>query len=190
MSHRTFLAVDLDESLRRMLAGATWKLSAGLGSRDRVNWVAPENLHVTMKFLGDCDGGTLREVCRVACETAAASTPMMLEATGVAFVPSRGPLRMLWAQIADPTGGLAKLAAALDASLADLGFAPEGRAFQAHVTLARIKHVAGDEALRAAGRSLPKPLGAWEATTLTVYTSELTPAGPVYTPTARCPLGG
>ena len=75
MAIRTFLALDLDEPIRRALADAAEDFPAD-GSK--IRWVPPENLHVTVKFLGDVADGAVAEVCAAVREAAGGIAPFPL----------------------------------------------------------------------------------------------------------------
>jgi 2'-5' RNA ligase len=188
MAHRTFLALDLDEAARRRLARLRGELDDG---RSKIGWVSPENLHVTLKFLGDVEDALLADVCRTIQDVAAGIEAFDFDVLGVQAVPDVGNLRMFWAGVLEPTGRLEILAGELESAFAGLGFKREDRAFKPHITLARVKFTRDPRALRAVtGRSAEERFGVCRAECVTVYTSELRKEGPVYTPIAKAPLGG
>ncbi|MCD4824371.1 MAG: RNA 2',3'-cyclic phosphodiesterase [Phycisphaerae bacterium] len=195
MTHRTFIAFDIDDASRRRMA----ELQTRLGKGSKVPplgqaWVQPANLHVTAVFLGDCEDAVLAEVCRLAGEVAARQPGAIeFDVRGVRVIPPRGPLRMFWADVADTTGRLGQLHADLQKALGPLGFPPENRSFHPHITLARIKYVSRQqaEAMRAVADSLAEEFfGRVRLEHLTVYTSRLTREGPVYSVAAKPTLGG
>ena len=188
MALRTFIAMDIDDATRRRLAAVAARAETGPA---RINWVAAANLHVTIKFLGDVDDSAVRDVCDAAADAAGGVEPFDFEVLGLLAVPPRGRLRMVWADVADPTGRLADLAARLEDELAELGYPRERRPFRPHVTLARIRSARDPDRLRAAVAPwADEAFGTPRAEALTVYASELTPRGPLYTPLARPALGG
>ena len=195
MGIRTFLAVELDEAVRARLAEAAAGAEAG---RARVRLVAPENIHVTLNFLGDVEDAQVPAVCRTAERLAAAAEPFEFAVRGLRAVPPRGPvLRMLWAGVDDLSGGLGRLQARLEAALAEMGFAPDRRPFRPHLTLARFKSprgrrapTPGADAIRATfAARREQAFGTVAAEAVTVFSSELSPAGPTYAPLARAGIG-
>jgi 2'-5' RNA ligase len=189
MTHRTFIAVDLDDAVRAELADVRERLEPHFPPDAPARWVDPDNLHLTVKFLGDVDSRELREVCHAVQRLAGPLEPFQMELVGATDLPQRMLDRMLLAEVLEPTGRLAALAEACDDAMASLGFPREHRAFRPHVTLARPKARRG---------RMPRPatqeLAGWEfggtsVDRVTVYTSELTADGPVYTPAATCPFG-
>ncbi len=192
MSYRIFLALDIDESTRRRLGSIQSQLD---DARSRINWVAPRNLHVTLKFLGDVADSLLPELCRAVSAAAGEGESFDFEVRGVRAIPpaprnsGRG-VRMLWAEVIDPTGRLARLFEQLETALHPLGFARENRSFSPHITLARVRFAGDPSALRAAaGELADEHFGRLRAEQLTIYTSQLQKGGPIYTPIANPPLG-
>ena len=185
---RTFLAVDIDEDTRRKLAGLSQRIeTAGA----RVNWVAPENLHVTLNFLGEVGDADLSAVCNAAAEGAGGVQGFEFDVRGVLAVPPRGrQLRMFWAGVEDPDGRMGQLYSRLSAALAELGYPPDSRTFRPHITLARFKSARDPDAVRRAAETFQAEcFGTVRATEVVVYSSQLTPQGPIYAPLSRAVLG-
>jgi 2'-5' RNA ligase len=189
MATRTFLALDIDECIRDRLVEARRRIDEP-GSK--IGWVAPRNLHLTLRFLGHVPDESIADVCARAAHAAANVEPFEFHVRGVITVPPRGnQLKMFWIGVQDPTGRLKELHGELEAALAELGLHQEDRAFNPHITLARIRYAKDPQALReAAGAYAAEDFGTQHAGELIVYGSDLRPDGPVYTPLARAPLGG
>jgi len=187
MAIRTFLALDLDETIRNRIVEAARRI----GDRGaKVKWVEPQNLHVTLKFLGDVQDGMVADVCAAAADAAARVQPFDFQVRGVIAVPPTGQLRMFWVGVEDPTGRTGALHEALDQALGPLGFQPEGRAFKPHVTLGRVRLARDPSALRIAAAPLAgEDFGQQRAEEVVVYSSRLTAQGPVYAPVSRARLG-
>ncbi len=189
MAARIFIAVDLDDAVRDRLAQAVRDLVA---PDSRVRWVARDNMHVTMKFLGDLDDALLADACRAVRDVAAGLAPAEFAVRGVECIPPAGKtLRMFWAGVEDASGALGEAHAAIEPALASMGLAPDERRFRPHVTLGRVKSARSADRLRqAASRWQDEAFGHVRAGEIVVYGSELTPSGPIYTPLTRAPLGG
>ena len=187
MSLRTFLALPLDEEIVERLVDVQRSLaSAGA----RVRWVAGENLHLTIKFLGDVTDEQLGEVCRVAEAVAAQIEPFEFSVASVTSVPPAGAMRMVWVGIDEPTGRLEKLHELLEESYAAMGFGKENRSFRPHLTLGRVKGGQNVRQLRAAVSEIAETdFGITSVNELIVFSSQLTPDGPVYSPLAKAKLG-
>jgi len=187
MATRTFLAVPLDERVVAGLAKAQQVLS---GTGTRMRWVARENLHLTVKFLGDVADADLADVCRVASEIAAEIDPHEFVVRGLTAIPPSGQLRMVWANVVEPTGQLEALASLAEDSYGAMGFKRENRRFRPHLTLGRVKSGHNVAALREAVADFAgTDFGATRAEKLIVFGSRLTPAGPIYTPLATAAVG-
>src|SRR5262249_58718867 len=99
-------------------------------------WVRPENLHLTLKFVGETETGKLRLI-REALSIVHSRTALELKFGGLGFFPDKKRPRVFWVGIDAPLE-LPQLAVAVDAALAGLGFPRETRAFVPHLTLARL----------------------------------------------------
>ena len=188
MAMRTFFALDIDEALRRQLAEVQGRVGAGSA---KINWVRAENLHVTLNFLGDVGDELLADVSGLAARAAAGVEPFEFHVRGVSCVPPRGQVRMIWADVTDPTGRMAALHDAVADCLAGLGFKEEVRRFKGHITLARVKFAPDPRQLRGAVAGLAMgDFPEQSAAELVGYTSRLGLDGPTYTAIIHAPLGG
>ena len=185
---RTFVAVHLDPSTRAALATASAELRAHAGELP-IAWVAPENFHVTVKFLGGIDEARVPAVI-AALHTAATGRPAFdVEIRALGAFPSPTRPRVLWAGVAEGGEPLGALAAAVEDALAPLGFEREARAFAAHVTLARVREPRRAPALAAAlGAAASRRFGRVTIDHLALMRSDLSPRGARYTPLSTVPL--
>jgi 2'-5' RNA ligase len=104
-----------------------------------VKWVRPENIHLSLKFLGDVDEARepeLRDALKRAAGTGPDSRPLTLQITGFGVFPDYHRPRVLWAGVT-PDPGLELLQHGVEQAFAPLGFPKEARTFRPHVTLAR-----------------------------------------------------
>lgn len=181
-SLRLFAALWLPEPLAEAARRRLERLRAGARG---VRWVRPEQLHLTLKFLGETPGDRRPAVEGALAGAAAAGRPIDLRLTSGGVFPSGGPPRVLWLG-AEPAGELAALAGAVDEALAPLGFPPESRPFRPHLTLGRAEPGAVfDRAILA--REMAEPPAV--AGSLALVRSVLGPGGPQYTTIAEWPLG-
>ncbi len=141
---RSFVAVDLAPELRRPLVQLLKKLPRS----QEVRWCTPDQLHVTLKFLGEVDAGRLKQVCEIVARTAGQLEPFAIRLSGLGGFPSRRSPRVAWCGIEDPTGSCARWVGLADPQFAALGFEAETRAFTPHITLGRSKSPAGSAAMR------------------------------------------
>jgi len=134
---RVFVAVFPPLEVRKTaLSGA---LEAVRRSDDKVGWVRPENVHLTLKFLGDIREEALNDLCAALEETCRHHTPFDVGLTGLGAFPSARRARILWAGVGAGSERLCSLATDVDAAFAPLGFEREGRPYVPHLTLGRVR---------------------------------------------------
>lgn len=139
---RLFVAVDLTDPARERV----WRASAPLREESfPVKWVDRERLHLTLKFLGEVDGGRQPELSGALERAVAGFAPLELRLGGVGAFPSLGQPRVLWVGVDGPPD-LVALRDAVEEAAAGLGFERESRAFHAHVTLGRARRGASRRA--------------------------------------------
>jgi 2'-5' RNA ligase len=156
-----------------------------------IAWVAADNLHVTLKFLGEVEDGRVDPVLEALRAAVAASEPFDLDVRGLGAFPSPGRPRVLWAGIDRGAQALAAVAGRVEAALTRLGFAPEGRPFAAHVTLGRVREPRRDPALAAAlVAGARRDFGTVRADCITLVRSQLSPRGARHTVVQACAFGG
>jgi 2'-5' RNA ligase len=130
---RLFVALNLPEGIRQALWDATVPLrNRGLP----VKWVRPDAIHLTLKFLGEVSDASEPELTAALGRAVAGSHPIPLAVGGFGAFPAVDRPRVIWAGLA-PDPALELLAHRIEQELAPLGFPPEGRPFQPHVTLGR-----------------------------------------------------
>ncbi len=137
---RLFVAVGLGDALRGRLAEVTALLSRRLRG---VAWVRPENVHLTLKFLGEVGEGEVPALRGALDETARRHSPFGLSAGGLGAFPSSERPRVIWAGLEGDRESLSRLVADLEEACSSLGFAPEDRPYHPHLTLGRVKSPAG-----------------------------------------------
>ena len=184
---RAFVAVELPDEARAALA--RWQSQLKAAGAD-VAWTAPENLHVTMRFLGEIDDAQRQAVERCAEAAAAPAAPFDAALSEPGAFPSTRRPRVLWMGIGQGAEALTQVAGALERGIAASGFAAEDRGFVAHVTLGRARSPRGlsrlAARLEAPGWSSPAP---FRVDHLTLFQSRLSSAGPAYTALTRIPFG-
>lgn len=188
---RTFIAVELSPELRNAVhqvqADMKETLTRRLRRRDpaaRIQWVRPESMHLTLKFLGSIEESTIPEIEHTMRAVVSARAKFSLDMGGLGVFPDVRAPRVLWVGLSDGVEALVLLAADLDRSLHALGFAPEGRPFQPHLTLARIKDrsLSVGTALAESGvMTGAKTVGRLSVSSISLMRSELKPSGAVYT---------
>ncbi len=176
---RLFVAVELPEAVRDRLAA----LGGGVpGAR----WIEAENMHLTLRFVGEVAGPALDDLA--AALDGISGTPFELSLAGLGQYGDKRRPRVIWAGLA-PSAPLLALQARIESAVVRAGFAPEARKFRPHVTLARLKGAPPDRvATFLAEHGLfaepPFPIQGF-----TLFASHLARTGASYAPEIRYPLG-
>ena len=199
---RTFLAVELPASLKQALvqvqADVRNRISRELSPAMRIQWVRPDLIHLTVKFLGDIPEDHVEALQSVVGDALRSVPPFSIEVARLGVFPDLRAPRVLWVGLASgPVGNgastvLSHLAETIERSVEGLGYPREARPFNPHLTLARIK-----EGSKEVGRALARiglldgevQLGQLDVRTVALIKSELRPSGSVYTKLWEVPLG-
>lgn len=183
---RTFIAIGLPKAIRDNLVA----LQETLGHTEPdVKWVEPENLHLTLCFLGEVDDREIPNVCQLVAEVTAQRGPFTVAVEAAGCFPNARRPRILWAGIGAGADSVGELHDALEDAFEGLGYRREERRYTPHITLGRVRSDRPTQALAAALAARTRWKGG-ESTVqeLLVMGSELTPDGPRYTVLSRCPL--
>jgi 2'-5' RNA ligase len=183
---RAFLALDLTPEVHARLVEVKREL-AHLGAA--VRWVRDDNLHVTVKFLGNVAENALDEVRALLHAALRDSAPMAASVHGLGAFPDLRRARVVWAGV--ECAPLPALAAQVDAAAARVGVAPETRPFRAHLTLGRVNGMRGWTPLaRVLAARAGEDFGACVFAELVAFRSDLRPGGALYTKLWSIPFGG
>ena len=187
---RIFVAVDPDPAVRAAAARAARAVADRLaGDPERIRWVAPEQLHVTLRFLGevaDADADAVRAAFRAPFATAAFTARV----SRLGCFPPSGAPRVVWLGVGEGRDGMAAVRSECDRRLASAGCPPETRPFRAHITLGRMKGWPArsrrgvDRALSDVEPETPP----WRIDQVTLYESRRTPQGARYHVLESTPL--
>jgi 2'-5' RNA ligase len=181
---RSFVAVLLPDAVRTRLAATIAELrprAPGLA------WARAENLHLTLRFLGELRAEGL-EGAREAVRAAATGVgPFTVALGGLGGFPSPRAPRVVWAGVTAGADELTALYAALEAALIARGIPGEARGFHPHVTLARARERRGAEGLARALGAGPG-FGEMRVTAVHLMGSELDPRGARYSVLGEAPL--
>jgi len=174
---RAFLAFELPDDVRRELAALTERFR-NVQPRG-VNWVRPENLHITLLFLGEAPASLLGRLDDAFGAVLAEQEPFEVHTPRVQIVPPNEP-RTLWTRYDTDNRRALSLPGRLKDALADLPVEPDMKALKLHVTLGRIKTKIDERTLASMmGQSLGTR--SFTISEVSLYESRLTPAGPDYT---------
>jgi 2'-5' RNA ligase len=186
-SVRLFVALELDEKAQALLADYQQRL-AGL---DRaVRWVRPEQIHLTLKFLGEVPDAEVVPIAR-ALDELAAHEPFEFEIEGIGTFGSPRSPRVVWVGVRMPNPPLMALQKDCESVLSDLGYPPEGRAFKPHLTLGRVKDPRAGRDIREAVSSVQAQVSGrlmQRAEQVILFESILRPQGSQYIATHKIML--
>jgi 2'-5' RNA ligase len=179
---RCFIAIDIDERVRSSLSDLQGHLRGSVEvKRGDVNWVNPNNIHLTLKFLGEIKDEKAAEVCNIVKAAADMHKSFELDIESVGHFGGRSA-KVLWVGIGKGEENLLKLQEDIEKSLVLAGWPEETREFTGHLTLCRIRHPAAGMKLAQLSEDYKDfKLGTMLADSVCVYQSELKPGGPVYT---------
>ena len=188
---RAFFAVALDEVARAAVVALCEDLRAAPGG-DRVRWVRPEGLHVTLCFLGDVEPEAIPGLLREVAPQVAPLAPFRLSLGGLHGFPSPHRARVVALSLS-PEAPLAELAAAVARGAAAAGLALEDRPYRAHLTLGRTRGGRiPDSVFEAGGVTAPVTPAreTFDVTEAVLFQSRLQRSGARYIPLERIPLTG
>lgn len=188
---RAFIALDLASPVYARLEQVSARL------RDRLHgvpmrWSQVNNIHLTLKFLGDVSATNLETLQKVLENEAGKHPPFTLSTGGLGAFPSPNRARVLWMGIQAPPD-LAALQLGIEQEMARLGYAPEERPFSPHLTLGRVGRNVTPQDLRRIGEALKEEqtgdLGATRVEAVHLFKSDLRPEGSIYTRLFSASLG-
>ena len=180
---RTFIAVDFPPYMLKKIAEIT-AFFRTLTPEKHLKWVETDNLHLTIKFLGEIEEYKTAQVKHTLSQALKDQNCFDIEINGLGMYPSKNNPRVIWLGItgANPLTEIFKV---LNLELTALDITPERRAFSPHLTIARIRrHTDHKQALQI-GEILSEykveSLGVITIEQVHLYQSVLTPSGPIYT---------
>jgi 2'-5' RNA ligase len=149
---RLFLAVALTDADRQKLDHIRRHLAS---ARADVKWVEAENLHLTLRFLGEVSSGRVGQIEDVVQPVVQALPMPQVCLGGLGTFPPNGPPRVVWCGFQRGTEALRRLVQKLSDVLTGLGFEPEQRRYTPHVTLGRVRSRRNSDVLRHAIETMP-----------------------------------
>ncbi|MGH1347495.1 MAG: RNA 2',3'-cyclic phosphodiesterase [Nannocystales bacterium] len=175
---RLFVGLPLPPMLAQQLA----LLGGGI---EGARWEAPEKLHLTLRYLGDVDGG--QRAALDECLRSVRAPSFSLTVRGCGHFPPRGEPRSLWLGLAD-SPALQRLHDQLESAIRSAGFEADARGFVPHITLARLKRSPSKKVAAWLGMHALWDAPPFEVESFTLYSSILRATGSRYTPEAHYPL--
>jgi 2'-5' RNA ligase len=187
---RLFIAIELSESLQQAIHVQTAALRGALGP-ETVRWVAPGNVHLTLKFLGEVasDGSAALE--EMLSQEASQVPAFDVSVSGVGAFPNDARPRVIWVGLHGPPA-LSSLRLAIERGARGLGYPAEERDFSPHLTLGRVRRGASSAELHGIHAALESSnigqVGTAHVDAVCLFRSDLKPGGAVYTRLCSAPL--
>lgn len=183
-SIRLFAAIKLSEVLERELETLEEMLRSATLMRP-VRWVAPENIHLTVKFLGQVEAARIADLSAALSNSAQSVLPFTLTVRELGCFPNSMRPDVIWAGLGGQLTEAAELVRRVEETFAAIGFAREKRPFSPHLTLGRVRREARPADRAAIGSYLERiptqDYGTITADSIHLIKSDLRPSGPVYT---------
>lgn len=171
---RLFIALTIDEKIKEEI----YKYIEGLKVKTdaKIKWVEKENLHITLKFLGEVRENKLEDIKNALRQTVLGSSVFDLDFKGAgSFPPGKNP-RVIW--VGAESNKVVKLSKKIDDIMSSVGFKKEERNFKSHITIGRIKEGRFDIGL--IEKDIDKFFGSMVVEKVDLYRSYLSPRGPKY----------
>ena len=176
-SIRSFLAFDMesDTVLNRLKAAQALLVQTGAD----LKLVEPQNIHITVRFLGDITPDTAEKVFEEMKKTQ--FTPFNVQISGLGVFPDLRYPRVVWAGMTEGADQIKNIFTQLEPRLQGLGFTPDPKGFSPHLTIARVRSGTNKAQLAEfISKNANYDCGAIKAECLRLKKSDLTPKGPVY----------
>ncbi len=181
---RAFIAIDLPEDIQEQLSKVAHDLKCNLGE-EVIRWVPIQNIHLTLKFLGNVPLRNLGVLEQILSDIAHQHQPFRIQIGGLGAFPKIRAPRVIWIGV-ENSPELIAVQKAVDRETARLGYPSEGRAYSAHLTLGRVsRHATSHDIERIANYLMeyktPNVLGSMLVRELLLFRSDLIPSGAIYT---------
>lgn len=181
---RTFIAADFPPDILEKIGEITAFLKTQ-APMEALKWVSTDNQHLTLKFIGDLPESKLEEVKNALTDALNAQPSFTISVEGMGAFPNWQNPRVIWLGISHDSS-LNKTHQCIEQALEQAGIAPDRRALNPHLTVARLRRNMQQDSVRLVGKSLSPfkvdTLGSATINHIRLYQSELTPRGPIYTP--------
>lgn len=176
---RAFIAIELAQEIKdylRQLESDFKKTAAD------VKWVEPQNIHLTLKFLGEQDSKRIKAIKEILDKLANEKSRYNIELSHLGGFPKLETLRVIWIGLSAGDRETKELAAGLEERTCRLGIPKEKREFSSHITIGRVRSPLNREKLVAAIKNCAIPEGKlkFQVEDIALFKSTLTPQGPIY----------
>ncbi len=180
---RAFIAIEIPPATQQKLAEIIQTLQKSI-SPNTIRWVKAENIHLTLKFLGDVSIANIHFLEEILLTESAKFKPFEMSIGELGAFPNPKRARVLWVHVAAPQE-LLILQREIEAQTVHLGYSAEDRPFTPHLTLGRVNRNVTIENLNQITQVIQQnPIGfidVVQVNALKLYQSELKPSGSIYT---------
>jgi 2'-5' RNA ligase len=179
---RSFIAVELPDETKLKLKQLEAQLKSG--RRYAMKWVAPDSIHLTLKFLGNIAIDRTGEITGAIEEAARGISPFQVNVTGLGVFPNSKRVQVTWVGLDGQTEKLVQLQQNIESGMEKLGFIPEKRRFTPHLTIARFRDHASPGERQDFGQliaSIRFDAGPFIVDSISLMKSQLTREGAIYT---------
>jgi len=174
---RMFVALEMPQHTREEIAGSIVRAQSMFRG---ISWVKPDNMHLTLKFLGDVDERNEKGIIEKLELLSVRHMPFEVSYGGFGHFGRAGSISAIWIGVTEETGALVSLAKDIESAASQLGIEPETKPFSPHLTLGRVKNPAMLPPWEAIRSSLQPWEGKVSHLWFSLYKSTLTPSGPIY----------
>jgi len=188
---RAFIAVEIPSSLQNTIHESTASLHKSLGD-DLIRWVPSQNVHLTLKFLGDVSSSNLDLIKQMLTAEAAQHKCFEMQMDGIGSFPNPRRPRVIWVGLRAPAA-LESLQRGIESASARLGYAIDEKSFSPHLTIGRVKQNLSALEIQRIRAELEKTkiglLGVVHVDAAHLFKSDLQLNGSVYTRLFSAPIG-
>jgi 2'-5' RNA ligase len=190
MMLRAFIAVEIPAGIQDAIAQSTTALKNAL-PKPLVRWVAPQNVHLTLKFLGDVSPINLEQLAKALKVETALHRTFSMSVGGLGAFPNPRRARVIWIGLKVPPA-LETLRHGVETAAACLGYGPEERPFSPHLTIGRVAQQVSTSDVQCICTALDATkvgvLGTLRVEAVSIFKSDLQPCGAVYTHLYTLPM--
>jgi 2'-5' RNA ligase len=135
---RTFIAIELSDTAKERLSEIQKQLQQ---LELDVKWIEPENIHLTLRFLGDLTQKQLKSITEAMPQWVTGVPPFSIAITGLGAFPSPQKPKVIWAGVNDNSGEMSRLAEQIEQGINQCGISKADREFSPHITIGRVKEL-------------------------------------------------
>jgi 2'-5' RNA ligase len=183
---RTFIAIEVPDDITTALVAMQNELRS---IQADVRWEKRENIHLTLRFLGEIEEQGIVAIVNACQETATEFRPFTLSLNGSDVFPNARKPKVLWAGLGGEIETLSAMQEKLDEKLSAIGMDDDEKGFHPHITIGRVKSIRKVREVIVRAGLYDLPAVPFEVREITVFQSELLPTGSRYTPLVRVSLG-